>query len=419
MTGSLPSEIGNLKSSQTLTFPENLLTGTIPDVFGNLVNLTELHLTFNQFDGPIPDSLWNLEHIDIFTASNNDVTGIVPNPFCDKLSRFQMDTSSWFVDTPKVQCACCGERAECYMWDLNFASSDDLRCPSENIVQIDYFNNYWILDYTSNITFSQKLFLTDPIRADLCLSPTGCYQLTYYEDLFSAVFGKIEEASTYDLRYSNMLNALMEHDTCDTVDICGVSFNASDPKRSGLNHLTQLVASNLDDTTSFQYNALCWMMTQDQLFYDYEICDGTLIQRYIVALLFSLSEELTNTLNSKLASISTCSWPGILCDSDQKFVESLSLNSELKGPLFTEIGLLRTLKSIDFKNIALSGTIDMDIYLSLPKLERLDLSDNDFEGSIPMELFEIPSLKHLRLSGNRLGGTLSITRLCSRSLGTF
>ena len=59
LTGSIPSEIGNLTNLTMLYLYSNQLTGEIPPEIGNLTNLTYLNLSFNQLTGIIPDEICN------------------------------------------------------------------------------------------------------------------------------------------------------------------------------------------------------------------------------------------------------------------------------------------------------------------------------------------------------------------------
>ena len=177
---------------------------------------------------------------------------------------------------------------------------------------------------------------------------------------------------------------------------------------------------NLDETNApHHYNALCWILTKDELVHEYEICDGSLLQRFIIVLLFFQSENLRLLFNShELHRKHTCEWDGIMCDNNGKFVNHLHFtNRNLIGTVSTEIGLLTTLHTIDLSNNVLTGTINMDIYNILPNLTHLDLSANEFEGDIPTKLLEKQTLQTLILKKNRLVGSLSNEIIYPEHLG--
>lgn len=71
LTGTIPSEIGNLNNLTTLILNNNHLTGTIPSEIGNLSNLKVLLLNNNQLKGSIPAEIVNLKELYWFYLSNN------------------------------------------------------------------------------------------------------------------------------------------------------------------------------------------------------------------------------------------------------------------------------------------------------------------------------------------------------------
>lgn len=63
LTGTLPTEIGNLQSLAVLGLGRNDLTGTIPTQVGNLTNLVYLGLERNDLGGTIPLELAYLQNL--------------------------------------------------------------------------------------------------------------------------------------------------------------------------------------------------------------------------------------------------------------------------------------------------------------------------------------------------------------------
>jgi Leucine-rich repeat (LRR) protein len=78
LTGTIPTELGNLSNLETLILSSNQLTGSIPTELGNLSNLEELYLSSNQITGSIPTELGNLSKLNWFDLSNNELTGSIP-----------------------------------------------------------------------------------------------------------------------------------------------------------------------------------------------------------------------------------------------------------------------------------------------------------------------------------------------------
>jgi len=78
LTGSIPTELGNLTQLTKLYLYNNNLTGSIPTELGNLTQLMRLDLRFNKLTGSIPTELGNLTHLRHLYLSNNKLTGSIP-----------------------------------------------------------------------------------------------------------------------------------------------------------------------------------------------------------------------------------------------------------------------------------------------------------------------------------------------------
>ncbi len=88
LRGSIPPELGNLSSLQSLTLFYNNLSGSIPPELGNLSSLQEIDLFYNNLSGSIPPELGNqssLQEIDLFY---NNLSGSIPESLSDLLPDF-------------------------------------------------------------------------------------------------------------------------------------------------------------------------------------------------------------------------------------------------------------------------------------------------------------------------------------------
>jgi len=81
LAGTIPPELGRLKSLDRLLLGANELTGSIPPELGNLQSLTVLWLATNELTGPIPAELGNLGGLDLLELSDNELTGRLPPTF--------------------------------------------------------------------------------------------------------------------------------------------------------------------------------------------------------------------------------------------------------------------------------------------------------------------------------------------------
>jgi len=95
LTGEIPSEIGNLTNLEYLYFFNNQLTGTIPPEIGNLTNLTNLSFSSNQLTGEIPSEIGNLINLIGFQLNDNEFTGEIPESICELIN---LNWSPDFID---------------------------------------------------------------------------------------------------------------------------------------------------------------------------------------------------------------------------------------------------------------------------------------------------------------------------------
>ena len=78
LTGNIPSQLGQLTNLKRLAFWGNSLTGNIPSQLGQLTNLTWLNLSENQLTGSIPSQLGNLTNLTLLSLYYNQLTGTIP-----------------------------------------------------------------------------------------------------------------------------------------------------------------------------------------------------------------------------------------------------------------------------------------------------------------------------------------------------
>ena len=79
LSGSIPHELGNLTNLRSLNLHTNSLSGGIPSELGNLTNLTKLNLYNNSLGGSIPSELGNLTNLTTLYLVNNSLSGSIPS----------------------------------------------------------------------------------------------------------------------------------------------------------------------------------------------------------------------------------------------------------------------------------------------------------------------------------------------------
>ncbi|XP_073013483.1 receptor kinase-like protein Xa21 [Typha latifolia] len=78
LRGSIPSNLSLCSVLRFINFEHNNLTGGIPLEIGDLVNLEILALGFNMLKGPIPYSIGKLYKLSILDLSENGISGAIP-----------------------------------------------------------------------------------------------------------------------------------------------------------------------------------------------------------------------------------------------------------------------------------------------------------------------------------------------------
>ena len=86
LSGTIPSELGNLPRVWRFHLYQNQLSGTIPSELANLPRLEELYLDRNNLSGMIPSELGNLTVLEEFYVSDNVLEGPVPTQILESLA---------------------------------------------------------------------------------------------------------------------------------------------------------------------------------------------------------------------------------------------------------------------------------------------------------------------------------------------
>ncbi|CAA2933743.1 tyrosine-sulfated glycopeptide receptor 1 [Olea europaea subsp. europaea] len=78
ISGTIPTEIGQLKFIFVLDLRNNNFSGSIPDTISNLTNLEGLDISSNHLSGQIPASFKNLHFLSNFNVAYNNLDGPIP-----------------------------------------------------------------------------------------------------------------------------------------------------------------------------------------------------------------------------------------------------------------------------------------------------------------------------------------------------
>ncbi|KAK8506352.1 hypothetical protein V6N12_034088 [Hibiscus sabdariffa] len=88
--GSIPASIGNLTRLVSIDLSGNQLGGQIPDVFGNLGKLTSLGFSSCNLSGPIPGSVFGIVSLKKLKLFSNNLSGVIRSDMLSKLSGLEV-----------------------------------------------------------------------------------------------------------------------------------------------------------------------------------------------------------------------------------------------------------------------------------------------------------------------------------------
>ena len=93
---SIPDEIFDMESLESLFLSFNSITGTISRKFGSLTNLKELYLFGNHLTSTIPPAIGLLSSMTDFVVSSNFLSGVLPDelsflPVLEQLSVYDQE----------------------------------------------------------------------------------------------------------------------------------------------------------------------------------------------------------------------------------------------------------------------------------------------------------------------------------------
>ncbi|KAK8558300.1 hypothetical protein V6N13_038773 [Hibiscus sabdariffa] len=102
ITGTIPKEIGNIKTLEFLLLTGNQLSGPLADELGFLPNLLMFQVDLNQITGSLPKSFANLTKCMHFHMKNNSISGQIPSELhsMPELIHFLLDNNNLTGNLP-------------------------------------------------------------------------------------------------------------------------------------------------------------------------------------------------------------------------------------------------------------------------------------------------------------------------------
>ena len=352
LSGSIPSELGNLANLTTLGLAVNQLSGSIPSELGNLANLTGLWLSANQLSGEIPSELRNLANLTILGLSSNQLSGAIPSEL--------------------------GNLANLTTLALS-ANQLSGAIPSE----LGNLTNLTGLGLAGN-----QLSGTIPSELGNLSNLTGLG--LSYNQLSGSIPSELGNLANLTKLYlsANQLTGSIPSELGNLANLT-LLWLAD-------NQLTGCVPATLQNVQDNDLNQLGLPFCSAQ----------ALTDRDVLVALYNTTNGASWTYKTNwLSDRPLGEWHGVTTDAYGRVTELNITHNQLSGPIPPELGNLSNLTRLLLYGNELSGSIPSELG-NLSNLIGMTLGLNQLSGSIPSELGNLSNLTSLQLSSNQLSGPI-------------
>jgi hypothetical protein len=405
MSNTIPSSISQLSSLSKLYLNNNFMNGTLPLGLWNLTQLQDLHLFYNLFTGTISSNVSQLTNLRRFLVEGNSFFGSIPDLFpVSKLDVFQVE-NNLFSKTIPANFQNAHFLEDLYLYSNSFSGTFQLGNKIPNLVNIQINHNFFHGNLTYLQDFNEMAFLVVSENMFTNTLPFSRWRVllvyeasnNYFTGPFPSLFSNITYLEEFDIGSNFVSGRLPTSTTLFGFLLTG--FNISNNLLSGripvIGSNNKRIAEDYSGNYSIRFNLTLFEYIRSKRNVTFTQFDTSL------QTLMANDNRFTGPL------------PGVICLFSQLSLISFS-NNQLTGPIPSNYSFLNFANQFTVGNNKLNGPIGsvFSIFNSSKLLNVLDLSENQFTGSIPdgtaTDFYDTNSnsLQVVNLGINCLSGTL-------------
>ncbi|XP_058198867.1 putative receptor-like protein kinase At3g47110 isoform X3 [Rhododendron vialii] len=375
LTGSLPSQLGNLSFLRGKNLENNSFQGIIPQEFGRLTRLKYLNLSSNAFQGEIPTNLSYCSEIQFVYLSYNNLVGKIP----EELSSLSTNKLKW------IKLSVNGLTGSIPRWLGNVSSLLDLRMAR------NYFQGTIPSELGRLRNLEALTVAANNLWGEIPPSIYNISSLLYLDVSINQFYGKIPQDIGFNLPNLLGINVAVNQFTGHLPISLS---NASGLRQMGCTYcnFTGTMLTNLGSLKDL----VRLTVGGNQL--ETDKAEG-----------FSFLTSLTNCSNLQTLDIAGNRFQGELPASIANFSTTLqqllAFNNQISGSIPEGITNLIGLTRLEISTNSFTGEIPEGIG-KLERLGVLHLSNNRISGSVPATIGNITTLQRLNLFGNNLSGNI-------------
>ena len=431
-----------------LSFRGNFLTGTMPSSISNIDSLVFLDVSSNRLHGTLPSSLSVMTNLEFLSLSNNDFSGQILESLAGNWSSmvFLKLSNNRFESSLPPSLGSCKELMYLLLDNNNFDKSPTFIKSLSNLISLNLSTNSFsgsIVDVIGGLTLLEYVDLSsNKLSGPFPVSLSGTLKSFIVDDnaiagslpasLFHGTFAHLQTLSMSSNSLSgtipNIAGAKLS--SLRFLDLSSCSFSGSIPSSIGQIYSLQDLRMGYNKFTGTMPKELCQLsqlsslsLMRNRLKGEFHSCLGNLTTLQFIHLeyndlqgpLYSQIGQLTGLIRLLLTGNSlTGSMPSEIGKLGSLTFFSMNGNSLVEGIPF-ELEGLTSIRNLDlsdnfFKYDARSGVgLSFLSKTNMPNLEYLDLGRNFFQGRMPNELFRIPALTTIVLTGNCFTGSIPVS----------